>query len=117
MLMCTTSSSMSSVDVETEWNLKYTELTVVFPPFGVDVETEWNLKEADIMRMGGWETVDVETEWNLKHKEHKILCGHASVDVETEWNLKFISSTCFPHFGQSRCRNRMEFKGCPMRSR
>ena len=33
-----------SVDIVTEWNLKFTELSILERDYGVDIVTEWNLK-------------------------------------------------------------------------
>ena len=80
---------LRKVDIETEWNLKFTKPITEYTCFMVDIETEWNLKLSNT---------------TLSFSMHLL------VDIETEWNLKIVAATMGFVCGVGRYRNRVEFK-------
>ncbi len=73
--MIVLSKLVTSVDIETEWNLKE---IIIPPPYirvNVDIETEWNLKSILLKKLFMLSAVDIETEWNLKPKKNEPDSG------------------------------------------
>ena len=58
----------------------------------VEIETEWNLKYQSQRNQSSDHTVEIETEWNLKIDYPDVDSIRLWVEIETEWNLKLFQS-------------------------
>ena len=80
---------MSSVLIESDWNLKNLSWVASWLPFGIN-RIRLEFKVAFIRFLFDHYRVLIESDWNLKYNIIYIIAVWNSVLIESDWNLKFI---------------------------